>query len=106
MAEVITDDTERRRFELLVDGQVAALIAYGRKGDMLALTHTETEEGYGGKGYATRLVEHVLGQAREQGTEILPFCPFVQHYMVTHPEAQSLVPERYREQFGLVGAAS
>lgn len=91
---------------MLVDGELAALIAYGRKGDMLALTHTETEDGFEGRGLATKLVEHVLAEATEKGVQILPFCPFVQHYMETHPESQSLVPERYRAQFGLVGAAS
>ncbi len=32
---------------------------------------------------------------------MLPFCPFVNAYMQHHPEYVELVPERYRETFGL-----
>jgi predicted GNAT family acetyltransferase len=106
MAEVITDNADRRRFELLVDGELAALVAYGNKGGMLALTHTETEDGFGGQGYATKLVEWVLEAAREQELQVLPFCPFVHHYMETHPEAQSLVPDRLLGAFGFAARTS
>lgn len=104
MSEVITDDHERRRFELFVDDQLAALVAYGRNGEMLALTHTETIDGFGGQGLATKLVAHVISVAQEEGLAVLPFCPFVKHYMLEHPETLTLVPGQYRQNFGLVGA--
>lgn len=104
MAEVITDDPERRRFELHVDGELAALVTYGRNGDMLALTHTETEPGFERKGYAKQLVAHAIGVAQEHDLAVLPFCPFVKQYMLDRPELLPLVPERYRANFGLVGA--
>ena len=106
MAEVITDDTERRRFELHVEGELAALVTYGRNDEMLALTHTETEPGFEGKGYAKKIVAHVIGVAQENDLAVLPFCPFVKHYMLERPELLALVPERYRANFGLVGAGS
>ena len=60
----ITDDTDKRRFELVVDGELAALVVYGRNDAIIALTHTETMEGFGGQGYATRLVEHIIVDER------------------------------------------
>jgi predicted GNAT family acetyltransferase len=102
----ITDDSEKRRFELLDDGQLAAFVVYGRNDGMIALTHTETLDGFGGQGYASRLVEHVLGMARDQGQSVLPFCPFVTRYMSSHPETIDLVPERYLDNFGLRGTAA
>jgi predicted GNAT family acetyltransferase len=32
---------------------------------------------------------------------VLPFCPFVNGYIEHHPEYQDLVPQAYREEFGL-----
>lgn len=105
MATEITDNTERRRYELTVDGELAALITYGRSDDMIALTHTETEEGFGGQGLATKLVEHVIAEAQAAGLSVLPFCPFVKAYMIERPELLSLVPARYHANFGIAGAA-
>ncbi len=104
MSEVITDDHERRRFELYVDDELAVFISYGRNGEMLALTHTETVDGFGGRGLGTKLVAHVISIAQEEGLAVLPFCPFVKHYMLQHPDTLTLVPAQYRQNFGLVGA--
>ena len=35
------------------------------------------------------------------GEDVLPFCPFVNHFIDTHPEYRELVPEDMRERFGL-----
>lgn len=102
--EVIQDDHDRRRFELFVDGKLAVLVTYGRNGEMLALTHTETQPGFEGQGLGTKLVAHVISVAQEEGLAVLPFCPFVKHYMLQHPETLTLVPDQYRQNFGLVGA--
>jgi uncharacterized protein len=32
---------------------------------------------------------------------VLPFCPFVNGYIKRHPEYRDLVPEDYRDKFGL-----
>ena len=101
MAEEIIDNVDRKRFELHVDGELAALITYGRNPGTLALTHTETEEGFGGHGYATRLVAHAIGVAQADGLEVLPICPFVRSYLLKHPELLSLVPEQSLDNFGL-----
>lgn len=105
MAETFIDNADARRFEWQVDGETAALIDYGRKGDMLALTHTETKEGFEGRGYAKKLVSTVVGKAEEQGLSILPFCPYVASWLSKNPEHLGVVPARYHEHFGLVQSA-
>jgi len=106
MGVEITDDQKRRRYELHVDGKLAALVTYGKKGDMLALTHTETEPGFERQGYAKQLVTHILDQAREEDVGVLPFCPYVRQFIADHDDYLGLVPERYRANFELAGAAS
>lgn len=100
MATEITDNNERRRYELLVHGKLAALITYGRTEDTLALTHTETIEGFERQGLATQLVKHVVDEAQEQGLGVLPFCPFVKHYLIEN-DLLSLVPRMYQKNFGI-----
>lgn len=97
----ITDNTQRRRFELHVDGELAALVTYGRNSRQLALVHTETEPGFEGQGYAGQVVAHAIDEARERGLELLPFCPFVQHYLRKHPDLIDLVPASERPKFEL-----
>lgn len=105
MAEGFNDNTDERRYEWLVDGEIAALITYGRKGDMLALTHTETRPGFEGQGYAKKLVTEVVSRAEESGTAILPFCPYVASWLAKNPDHVGVVPARYHEHFGLTQGA-
>ncbi|MEH3052959.1 MAG: GNAT family N-acetyltransferase [Patulibacter minatonensis] len=104
MGVEITDNTGKRRYELHVDGELAALVTYGRNARQLALTHTETEPGFEGRGYGKLVVEHALGEARSAGLHVLPFCPFVRDYLAKHPEQLDLVYEHDRPKFDLAGA--
>lgn len=106
MSVEITDNVGHRRFELLVDGELAALITYGRNAHQIALTHTETEPGFEGQGYGKQIAEHALGWAREHHLDVLPFCPFVRDYIARHPEHLELVPEAARSKFELDEVAS
>ena len=106
MGVEITDNTGQRRYEVHVDGELAALVTYGRSEHQIALTHTETEPGFEGQGYAKQVVEFALADARASGREVLPFCPYVRSYIAKHPEQIDLVPEHSRAKFDLAGAAS
>lgn len=105
MADGFIDNAEERRYEWRVGGEIAALITYGRKADMLALTHTETRPGFEGQGYAKRLVAQVVASAEESGTALLPFCPFVASWLAKNPDHLAVVPARYHEHFGLTQGA-
>jgi len=54
-----------------------------------------------GRGLADRLIRFALEDARARGLAVLPFCPFVKSFIERHREFEALVPDAYREQFGL-----
>jgi len=89
-AEVV-DVPEKSRYELRLDGRLVGLAAYRRHEGRIAFTHTEVDESCQGCGFGSRLVAVALDDARRQGLRVLPLCPFVAHYVETHPEYQDLV---------------
>jgi len=88
-AEVV-DVPGRSRYELRLDGRLVGLAAYRRRDGRIAFTHTEVDESCEGRGFGSRLTAAALDDARRQGLRILPLCPFVAHYVETHPEYQEL----------------
>jgi uncharacterized protein len=86
----VTNNTAAGRFEIRTATGVAAL-EYIPSGDSIDLVHTEVPAAFEGKGYGKALVEAALSYAREEGLKIVPTCPFVKHYVDTHPDAAALV---------------
>lgn len=99
----ITDNAEQHRFEVTFDGTVAAFSDYHDRGRRRSFLHTEVDPAYEGQGLGSRLVRHVLDDARTRGLDVLPHCEFVRNYIADHREDYlGLVPEDERAQFGLV----
>lgn len=98
---IVIDAPKRRQFEVTVDGEPAGSLVYRLRPGLLALIHTEVDERFEGHGLGGRLARFALEQAREQGLEVLPFCPFVNGWMKRHPEYNDLVPAGYRASFDL-----
>jgi uncharacterized protein len=82
----IRDNAAESRWELLVDGEVAVISTYHDHGSRRTFLHTETQDGYEGKGLASQLVKAALDDATARGLEINPVCPFVHGYLERHPE--------------------
>jgi predicted GNAT family acetyltransferase len=97
----VTDAPERKRYELSIDGKVVGYTAYRARPGLIAFVHTEVDERLQGRGLADRLIRFALEDARARGLAVLPFCPFVKSFIEHHREFEELVPEAYREQFGL-----
>ncbi len=97
----VTDVPDRTRFEIEQDGAVVGFVHYRRRPGVIALIHTEIEDGHEGEGLGGKLVRGALDQARAEGAQVLPFCPFVRDYIDGHREYADLVPERRRAEFGL-----
>lgn len=97
----VTDNPDKGRFEIVADGELAGFVQYHMRGDEIAFTHTETEDGFQGQGIAGRLVRSSLDAARERHLAVLPYCPFVKSWIAGHREYADLVPAGRRAQFGL-----
>lgn len=97
----IRKNTEESCYEILVDGAVVGFAEYEVDGDTVTAPHTEVDPGHGGKGYAGKIVEQLLADAKSAGQDVLPVCPYVASYIGKHPEYLELVPEEQRARFRL-----
>ena len=101
MTQTVVDNPEARRFELLVDGQLAGIAAYDRSPGTMSLTHTEVYPSFEGRGLGSVLAQRALDLIRDEGAAVLPYCPFIRRYIQRHQDYLDLVPADRREQFEL-----
>jgi uncharacterized protein len=101
MSFEIVHRPEARRWEILVDGEVAGHTRYQRSRGRIAFMHTEVDPEHMGEGLGSRLIGGVLDQLRSEGAEVLPFCPFVKSWIESHPDYLDLVPVEERPRFDL-----
>jgi predicted GNAT family acetyltransferase len=85
------DDHGKGRYVLTVDGVEAGELVYRMHDDRRVLIHTGVEEAFEGQGLAGQLARRALDDARDEGTKIVPQCPFVRSYLERHPDDQPLV---------------
>jgi predicted GNAT family acetyltransferase len=97
----VADASERDRYELSIDGEVVGFTAYRACPGLIAFIHTQVDKRLQGRGLGDRLIRFALEDARARGLAVLPFCPFVKAFIERHREFAALVPDTYREQFGL-----
>jgi predicted GNAT family acetyltransferase len=90
----LADNPAQTRYELVVDGQLAAWAEYRREGKVLRFTHTQVQEAWEGQGLASRLAAFALEDARRQGLRVVPQCPFMAGYVERHPEYADLLSSR------------
>ena len=104
-APKVVDNPEARRFEVLVDGEVAGFTEYRRTKSSVAFTHTVIEPAFEGRGLGSVLARGALDATREAGLPVLPYCPFIRGYIQRHPAYLDLVPPDRRAQFELAPAS-
>jgi predicted GNAT family acetyltransferase len=80
----VRDNREARRFEAVVDGQVA-FMTYERRPDAIVFVHTEVPERFRRRGIGTQLVKAGIASARAEGLRLVAQCPFVRAYLRRHP---------------------
>ena len=90
-----------RRFEIRAGERVAGFTEYRRHGGLIAFVHTEVDPEFEGQGVGGRLISAALDAVRDEGLAVLPFCPFVNHFIAEHPDYLDLVPVDMRERFEL-----
>ena len=88
----IVHNEPAERYELFLDGRLASIAEYHRRGDRLFFDHTETDRRFRGRGLADRLVDAALKDVRARGDlSVVPRCWFVADFVQGHPEYRDLV---------------
>ena len=83
MTEIVNNRT-KRRYELVVDGHVAASY-YELAGPGITFVHTEVPPELGGKGIGSRLIGGALDQVRSEKLKVVAQCPFVKGFIDKNP---------------------
>jgi predicted GNAT family acetyltransferase len=86
----IIDNRARSRFETSVEDHTA-FADYTIDGEVITFTHTLVPKELQGRGIASRLIAHALGEARARGLKVVPQCPFVAAYIQKHAEWGSIL---------------
>lgn len=90
MSVDVIDVPDRHRFEAVLDGEVVGFAAYQRTDELIVFTHTEVDSSLEGQGVGGALIREALDHVRELGLPVLPICPFVQAWMLRHPDYTDL----------------
>lgn len=90
MTEAVQNNTAKYRYELDVEGHIAAAY-YERSENVITFTHTEVPKELEGKGIGSRLVKGALDQVRGDGLKVVAQCPFVKGYIGKHAEYADLL---------------
>jgi uncharacterized protein len=89
MTEIV-NNRAKHRYELTVDGHIAASY-YELAGGVITFIHTEVPPELGGRGIGSRLIKGALDQVRADGLKVIPRCPFVKAYIDKHPDYADLL---------------
>ena len=91
MSLVVADAPERRRFEAYLDDTLVGFLAYAATDERIDLIHTEVFPDYEGHGIAAALTRFALDDARRRGLGVVATCPYVRHYLESHPADLDIV---------------
>ena len=86
----VVNNTSKHRYELTVDGHIAATY-YAIEGGVITFIHTEVPPELGGKGIGSKLIRGALDQVRSDGLKVIPQCPFVKAFIDKHPDYADLL---------------
>lgn len=90
MADEVTRNEARKRYELYVEGGLAVAY-YELRSDAVAFVHTVVPEHLQGHGLASILIKAALADVRERGLKVIAECPFVARYIERHPAERDLL---------------
>jgi predicted GNAT family acetyltransferase len=86
----VTRDDDGSRYTGHLDGELASVLDFSRRGDVLAFTHTGTEPRFRGRGLAGEITRQALEDVRANGLTVRPVCSFTVAYFAEHPEVADL----------------
>lgn len=81
-------------FSLAGQGKEIGKMVVGISGNYLTAYHTEVAPEAEGKGVGKKLLEAMVGYAREHQLKVIPLCVFVQAQFKRHPEKYADIWEK------------
>lgn len=90
MTDTVVNNTAKHRYELEVEGHLAATY-YKLADGVITFVHTEVPPELGGKGVGSRLVKGALDQVRAAGLKVVAQCVFVKGWIEKHPDYANLL---------------
>ena len=89
----IADNPAQSRYELRLEGELAAQAQYRIDGDCMSFTHTEVAPRHEGAGLASKLARHALDDLRARGLRARAQCSFFASYIERHPQYAQLLAD-------------
>jgi predicted GNAT family acetyltransferase len=86
----VVNNREQHRYELAVDGRIAASY-YKLDNGVITFIHTEVPPELGGKGIGSKLIKGALNLVRAEGLKVIALCPFVKGYIDKHSDYADLL---------------
>jgi uncharacterized protein len=90
MSNAVSDNAQRSRYELTIEGDFA-FIDYRRVGNKRVLLHAEVPAALRGRGIGAELVAGALELVRAQGENVEARCPYVAQFIARNPQFQDLL---------------
>ncbi|WP_288023700.1 GNAT family N-acetyltransferase [Arthrobacter sp.] len=82
----MTRNDARHRYELHVGAELGVIILFRELPGHIDLIHTETQDGFEGRGLAKVLARYALDDVVASGKRIIPHCPYVARFVEKNPE--------------------
>ena len=90
MSDTVRNNPAKKRYELDVEGHIAATY-YELSNGVITIIPTDVPETLGGRGIGSQLIKGALDQVRAAGLKVVAQCPFVKAYIGKHQEYADLL---------------
>jgi len=87
----ISHEPERKQYTLTLDGAEIGQAKYRDTETQRVFTHTVVEPEFGGRGFATNLIDFAIADARSDDKRIVGECSMVARWLTKHPELADYV---------------
>lgn len=94
LRETFRDNPLYCRFELIIDGDLAAYVKYTLTGGQLVLIDSVEQPGFRDQGLDATLMHHIVLNTHKRRLRLIPQCPMAFSFLANHPQYQLLVSPR------------